>query len=44
MQLAAKNNLKVIDDCARSMLSTYKGRLVGTIADISVFSFESKNT
>jgi perosamine synthetase len=24
------------------MLSTYKGRLVGTIADISVFSFESK--
>ena len=42
MELAAKYNLKVIDDCARSMLSTYKGRLVGTIADISVFSFESK--
>ena len=42
MALAKKNNLKVIDDCARSILSTYKGRLVGTIADISVFSFESK--
>ena len=42
MELAAKNNLKVIDDCARSMMSTYKGKLVGTIADISVFSFESK--
>ena len=42
MALAKKKNLKVIDDCARSMLSTYKNRLVGTIADISVFSFESK--
>jgi perosamine synthetase len=42
MSLAKKNNLKVVDDCARSVLSTYKGKLVGTIADISVFSFESK--
>ncbi len=42
MALAKKNNLKVIDDCARSILSTYNNRLVGTIADISVFSFESK--
>lgn len=42
MTLARKHNLKVIDDCARSMLSTYKGRLVGTTADLSVFSFESK--
>jgi len=42
MEIAQKNNLKVVDDCARSMLSTYKGRLVGTTADLSVFSFESK--
>ena len=42
MDLANKYNLKVIDDCARSLLSTYKNRLVGTSADISVFSFESK--
>jgi len=42
MDLAKKNNLKVIDDCARSIISKYKDRLVGTIADISVFSFESK--
>jgi perosamine synthetase len=42
MALAKKNNIMVVDDCARSMLSTYKGRLVGTTADISVFSFESK--
>ena len=42
MSLAKKHNLKVVDDSARTMLSTYKGRLAGTIADISVFSFESK--
>jgi perosamine synthetase len=42
MSLAQKHNLKVVDDCARTVLSTYKGRLAGTIADISVFSFESK--
>jgi len=42
MALAKKHNLKVVDDCARSVLSTYKGKLVGTTADISVFSFESK--
>jgi perosamine synthetase len=42
MSLARKHNLKVVDDSARTILSTYKGRLAGTIADISVFSFESK--
>ena len=42
MALAKKHNLMVVDDCARSVLSTYKGELVGTLADISVFSFESK--
>lgn len=42
MSLARKHKLKVVDDCARTVLSTYKGKLAGTIADISVFSFESK--
>ena len=42
MQIARKHNIKVVDDCARTVLSTYKGKLAGTIADISVFSFESK--
>ena len=42
MALAKKHDLKVIDDCARSMQAYYKGRLSGTIADISVFSFEAK--
>lgn len=42
MLLAKKRKLKVVDDSARTMLATYKGRLAGTIADLSVFSFESK--
>ena len=42
MALARQHKLMVVDDCARTVLSTYKGRLAGTIADISVFSFESK--
>ncbi len=42
MDLARKNGIKVIDDSARTVLGEYKGRLAGTIADISVFSFEAK--
>lgn len=42
MKLARKHGIKVIDDSARTVLGKYKGRLAGTIADISVFSFESK--
>ena len=42
MELAKKHNLLVIDDCARTFLGKYKGRYSGTLADISVFSFEAK--
>jgi perosamine synthetase len=42
MELAHKHGIKVIDDSARTVLGKYNGRLAGTIADISVFSFESK--
>ena len=37
MQIARKHNIKVVDDCARTVLSTYKGKLAGTIADIAFF-------
>ena len=40
MALAKKHNLRVIEDSAQSMLSTYKGRNVGTIGDCGSFSFE----
>jgi len=38
MAIAKKHNLKVIEDCAQSPMSTYKGKLVGTIGDVGVFS------
>jgi perosamine synthetase len=38
MEIARENNLKVIEDCAQSYLSYYKGRLVGTIGDYGCFS------
>lgn len=38
MAIAKKHNLKVIEDCAQAPGAFYKGRYVGTIADIGVFS------
>lgn len=38
MHIAAKYNLKVIEDCAQSPNAEYKGRKVGTIGDVGVFS------
>lgn len=38
MALAERNNLKVIEDCAQAPLAQYKGRTVGTIGHLGVFS------
>lgn len=38
MDIARKNNLRVIEDCAHAPGATYKGRRVGTIGDIGCFS------
>lgn len=38
MKIAKKHNLFVIEDCAQAPLSEYKGKKVGTIGDIGVFS------
>jgi len=44
MEIAAKNNLKVIEDCAQAFGATYQGRKVGSIGDAGCFSFfPSKN-
>jgi perosamine synthetase len=40
-KIAKKNNIKVIEDDAQCFLGEYKGKLVGTLGDISSFSFQS---
>ena len=44
MEIARKYNLKVIEDAAQGIMSTYKGRPLGTIGDYGCFSFhETQN-
>ncbi len=38
MAIAKKHGLYVVEDCAQSYMSYYKGRLVGTIGDVGCFS------
>lgn len=44
MEIANRNNLKVVEDAAQAIMSTYKGRPLGTIGDLGALSFhETKN-
>ena len=44
MAIAKKYNLKVVEDAAQGVMSTYKGRALGTIGDFGCYSFhETKN-
>ena len=44
MEIAKKHNLKVIEDAAQAVMSTYKGKTLGTIGDFGCYSFhETKN-
>lgn len=43
-EIANKNKLMVIEDAAQALLSTYKGRYLGSIGDLGCLSFhETKN-
>jgi|TARA_B100000780_G_C21124067_1_gene455672 aminotransferase EvaB len=39
MNIAKKNNLKVIEDCAQAHGATYKGKKAGSIGDVGCYSF-----
>ena len=44
MAIAKKHGLKVVEDAAQGVMSTYKGRPLGTIGDFGCYSFhETKN-
>ena len=44
MEIARKNNIRVIEDCAQAHGAKYKGKSVGTIGDIGVFSLNVNKT
>lgn len=44
MEIAKRHNLKVVEDAAQGVMSTYNGKALGTIGDFGCFSFhETKN-
>lgn len=44
MEIAARHHLKVVEDAAQGVMSTYRGKALGAIGDFGCFSFhETKN-
>ncbi len=44
MAIAAKHNLRVIEDACQAHLAEYRGKILGTIGDLGSFSFQTTKT
>jgi len=44
LAIARKHNLKVLEDCAQCVGGSYKGRRVGSIGDVGIYSFQVSKT
>jgi 8-amino-3,8-dideoxy-alpha-D-manno-octulosonate transaminase len=44
LPIARKHNCRVIEDCAQSVGASYKGRPLGSMADISIYSLQLNKT
>jgi perosamine synthetase len=44
LELAGKYGLKVLEDAAHSLPATYKGKKIGTLSDVTCFSFYATKT
>lgn len=44
VQLAQRENIKIVEDCAEALGTTYKGRHVGSFGDVGTFSFFGNKT
>jgi len=40
LSIAKKNNLRIIEDCAQSAGAKYKNKIVGSLGDCGIFSFQ----
>jgi len=44
LEIAHKHNLRVLEDCAQSVGASYKGKPVGSLADIGIYSLQLNKT
>jgi 8-amino-3,8-dideoxy-alpha-D-manno-octulosonate transaminase len=44
LAIARKHNLRVIEDCAQSVGASYKGRPLGSIGDVGIYSLQLNKT
>ena len=44
LEIARKHNLKVIEDAAHALPAEYRGKMIGTVGDITCFSFYATKT